>query len=381
MNQVIKISGLSASGNIVQTPPDRIKLVPNYNVRHSFDSVNEPEDAELKASIKARGYRGAPLIVRVVGSDIYLVAGHRRLAAVLELIKEGTPIKSVPVTMEDAGTTDIDRLEDLITSNTGKKLDGAEQGAVFLRLQAYKMKVPEIAAKFGVSEKWVREMSTLARSDHRLLSLVKAKIVSPTLAVETLRKQGAKTAEVIEAAAKVGTGANAGKATGATIAKVTGTPAKNSAGRVDRLQQNAAAHAEAASRAAAKPATTGKAPAAGKASAMPTKVVSGPFRLGVGMDDRDLLDANGEVMCVFPDEEKAKAMLALINQGWQTFSGQKLAPEPETELVNTAGNKAMAGKASAHAVIAGAASVKQAGTRAMASRQGKSGSRKGARVH
>jgi ParB-like chromosome segregation protein Spo0J len=79
----------------------------------------------------------------------YIVAGHRRLLAVRELLEEGVEIKAVPVLAVRMSEEAL--ALDLIVSNDGEPLNQIEQGEVFQRLINYGWFVEEIATKTGKS--------------------------------------------------------------------------------------------------------------------------------------------------------------------------------------------------------------------------------------
>lgn len=339
------ISGYATTQSIVAVVPDKIKLLDNYNVRDTFDSKADSEDRELKASLKAQGYRGAPLIVRIVGTDVYLVAGHRRYAAIRELMAEGMEWKSIPCMAEEKTTDDATRTLDLITSNSGKQLNAAERGAVFIRLRGMGWNVGQIAAKAGCTTKWVAECTALARADVRLLALVKAKILSPTLAVETLRQHGADATTVVQTAVDA---AKAKSKPGAQV-RITGKDVSAAGGKSGKADQKAA-------RTAARNGTAPEVqvvPEAGKkAASKPTgyaamlACLAGPFTQGADLDDCDIIDGNGAVFATAPDEGQAKAAIFLLNHSWHTFRGTTAVQ------ARTAPAVAPAGKAPLPVVIA-----------------------------
>lgn len=323
---VINVPGVRTIGGVVMVDPAKINILANYNVRDAFDAKGDAEDASLLQSILANGFQtDKPLVVRRTGTQLDLIAGHRRLAAVMEARTIGADIREVAVILEGAGHTgkardDVERMADLVLSNSGKPLSPPEKSTVILRLRRYGWNDVTIAERLGLSDKWVRELVKLSDLAPRLRALVKAQVIAPTLAVELTRAHGAEGAADIadkarEAAPK--TGARAGKVTGAIVTVVTGKAGK--------------AEAQAARREAGKPAPVtvlpakGAVPAAVKNVSALSATIAGPFSIGTDMDDAMLFDANGAEVCEFASAEVARAMLMLINQGWQTFHG-KSAP-------------------------------------------------------
>lgn len=317
-NKAATVPGVTKAGNIVMIDPAKIRIVENYNIRADFDPINDGADMELVLSLLTNGYRGAPIIVRIVGGDIDLVSGHRRVSAIRKINADsvaagkGIVFKSIPAMTEDSGTDDATRTLDLILSNTGKQFDAAEKGAVYLRLKKFGWSNPQIAERAGVTVKWVSECQRLAQADKRLVALVRAKVISATLAVETLAKHGDATVAIVEEAAKQGTGANAGKATGKTIEAVTGKAAKNTRRGTAPAP---ASNEKTEDKPAAKPAKETRDPSLGS-------LAIGPFTLGKGMNSATLYNGAGTVLAELPDDDTARDVLKYLLQGWQTFKGK-----------------------------------------------------------
>lgn len=358
MSGQVKIQGVRSNGNRLMIDPAKIKVIENYNVRDVFDPLNDAEDKSLLASIRATGLHwDKPLVVRIVGSNIHLIAGHRRHSAVMmarELGDKGfDEVACIPEGMGADGKirTDAERTADLILSNTGKPLSTPEKGAVILRLRRLGWKDPVIAKHLGMTDRWVRGLAKVNDLDDRLRALVKANVIGLTLALETtstLGKEGAANAALEAAKIAPKTGAKAGKVTGAGITAVTGK-----AGKAD---------AQAARRALSKapvvqttPTKKGNGPVTVQS---PNKVLTGYFTVGKDLDDCLIFEADGTELCQLATPEKARATLALLNQAWSVFSGKK--PEPVTE---PAKGKPVVVKelASIGTVIAGKASTAKTG--------------------
>lgn len=332
MSKLTGVTGVFALNSVPMIDPTKLKVIAGYNVREDFDPDMIPADLELLNSIRENGFQSdKPVTIRIVGKDAYVIAGHRRLAACLQLIDEGVKLPGMAIIPEGRGAGQAERslpemTLDLMLSNSGKPLEPSERGAAIERLVSYGMSPAEIAQKSGITVKWVGELRKLAKLDKRLRLLIKAGVVAPTLAVETAAKHGKNAAPIIEEAAKRGTGANAGKATGKTVAKVTGVPAKNAkATPRDTLQQNAAQHAELAAKMAAAP----KAGTSSKGSALPHRALTGPFTVGTDIDDCMIYEGNGTELAEFASSEKARAVLTLLNQAWPTFAGKATTVEAE----------------------------------------------------
>jgi len=110
--------------------PIDIKVVWSENPREDYGSTED--FAEFKKMIANEGIKSP--ILAFVNSDgvLQLAHGFRRMKAVLELIKEGVNITSVPVTQIENNQEAILRAH--ITMNTGKPMTDLELGETFRRL-------------------------------------------------------------------------------------------------------------------------------------------------------------------------------------------------------------------------------------------------------
>ena len=168
--------------------PAKINVEAGYNIR-AFDSAGDEDDATLKQSIKISGVR-TPLTIRTKRDDIYVVAGHRRLAAVKELIAEGVEIKAVPCLPEAKGTTDEERVLDLIRSNQGKPLTSIQRAEVFKRLIAFGWDEAEVASKVGCSRLHVGDMLMLAGAERDVRQMVQNGEIAATTAIRAIKQEG-----------------------------------------------------------------------------------------------------------------------------------------------------------------------------------------------
>ena len=102
-----------AVGTIVRVASGRLVLVrraiePGYG-KWVFPGgyVDRGEPLVTAAIREAREECG--LEVRIDGEDLFVVAGHRRLAAVMAAIAEGQEITAIPVVPEPKGMNDVER--------------------------------------------------------------------------------------------------------------------------------------------------------------------------------------------------------------------------------------------------------------------------------
>ena len=200
--------------------PRVIQIDPGYNIR-VFYSTTDEADAELKASSAENGIQ-VPLTVRLKNDVVYVVAGHRRLAAIKELISEGHEFVSVPCISEVKGATEADRTLHLLTSNQGKPLTALEKAEVFKRLiNNHGWAEDAVAKKAGITTKQVQNLLTLAGASDEVKELVSTNVVAPTVAIRVIKSYGDEAGAILTEAKAVAVAAGKTKVTAATTRAVT----------------------------------------------------------------------------------------------------------------------------------------------------------------
>lgn len=166
--------------------PRLLKIDAGYNVR-DLDAADERSDLdELKESIRANGVR-VPLEVRLIEEDVFVIAGHRRHKAVMELISEGEEIKSVPVMPEPKHTSDVDRIINLVVSNSGKPLKPLEVAEVVRRLVAFGWEKQQIAARLGKSASAISGYLDMVAMPEPVKEQVRENVISATEAAKLVK--------------------------------------------------------------------------------------------------------------------------------------------------------------------------------------------------
>jgi ParB/RepB/Spo0J family partition protein len=140
--------GIKGKRDAYPFDPRHLKVDANYNVRDLTTPEAREKLDELKSSIRTNGVR-IPLEIRLVGTDVFIVSGHRRHTAVMELIAEGEPIKSVLVLAEPDGMGEAERALNLAISNSGEPLTPLEMAEVVRRLCAFGWDHANIAKRIG----------------------------------------------------------------------------------------------------------------------------------------------------------------------------------------------------------------------------------------
>lgn len=165
--------------------PRLLKVEEGYNIRENLNLE------ELKAQIRENGVTKV-MSVRQDGDNLFIVEGHRRHAACLELISEGVEIVGVPV--RAVRLSNEERVVDLIISNDGMPLKMHEQGAAYLRLEAFGWTVDKIAQKVGKTPAHISNCLKLARMPKEVRDQINAGMLSPSIALDLSRKEKGETA-------------------------------------------------------------------------------------------------------------------------------------------------------------------------------------------
>lgn len=197
--------------------PRALKVDPTYNVRDMQDPETIAHVRWLADSIKESGVR-VPLEVRLDGDDIYVVAGHCRHAATMLAISEGAEIATVPTIPEPKGANEIERVLNLVISNSGKALTPLAIAEVVRRLMAFGWDAAKIAQRLGwKSPATVEQYVTLLGAAPDVQQMVRNGTVAASTAAKVVKKEGKQAGATLAAAA-----ASGGKVTAKTIRQAKG---------------------------------------------------------------------------------------------------------------------------------------------------------------
>lgn len=244
----------ATTAKLYKVPVDKIKPIPGFNVRVESPDYIAHRDM-IRASIAANGYDATkPLAGYVAKEDgenvIYVTDGHTRLAAVQDFnadpdTAEKDEIAALPVMVHPKEVSLTDLTVALHTANSGRPLTPFELGVVVKRLLAEEdAKKSEIAARLGVTSRYLDDVLLLANADAKVKQHVASGNVSSTMAIQLLRKDSDSAAEKIEAAVKktAGTGKKATKKhTGPKMQKVKVSVSVEEGGDMKEIVKAAAA--------------------------------------------------------------------------------------------------------------------------------------------
>jgi len=184
---ILKNEAYVGKTDLFKVDPTKIVVREGWNPRTVFNIE------DIKSSIQEHGFFSwRPLLVKERNGVLELLAGERRLRAVLSLLEEGVPITSVPVTLENNGA-DADLLINTLLENQGEPLSPIDEAHALQRLQNYGWEVKQIAQKMGKSVGYVYGHLKLLEAGQELQEAVHQGEVGVVEAVEAIRegkKQG-----------------------------------------------------------------------------------------------------------------------------------------------------------------------------------------------
>lgn len=171
-----------------------VDVIEGFNVREDYGDIVELSESIKENGVKvpARGYRN--------GERWVLVDGHRRRDACLLLLEQGI-VMEIPMINEGQKVSDEQRIIDMFILNDGKKLTMLEESEAIGRLIKYNIEPKEIAKKIGRSVVYVSNMKLLSSCPENIKESIRTEKISPTLAIDLMRKNDfSEVEEIIEEA-------------------------------------------------------------------------------------------------------------------------------------------------------------------------------------
>ena len=174
-------------------------LVPDPdNIRH--DTPDARADMEvLIASILDHGWLDNSVLKVRAREDrsILVIDGNRRLAAVLEAVKRGSPITKIPCVVEPQGMNDGDRALAKALANTGRQNTQLELAEYAKAAMRHGKSEDDICRAWGRTRTWLAGILELAAAPTEVRQAVLDGSVQPTLARALVKSHGAGAAAVI----------------------------------------------------------------------------------------------------------------------------------------------------------------------------------------
>ncbi|WP_244869568.1 ParB N-terminal domain-containing protein [Paraburkholderia aspalathi] len=203
-------------------PPDQI----HYDQRDNVRQLDPDRVRHIANLIKANGYdRKKPLgcfVRKVSGEDrIYVYEGQHRYHGALLAIKEGKVIDRLPCVIDEAKSVNrVSLIYAGITNNDSEKLTPLELAEKVIELQNLGEQNSAICMRLNITDQTIRDVLLLANAPTALHKLVRAKVVSSTLAIDEIRAHGGdKALERLQNAAQQAKAAGKAKVTKKTLSK------------------------------------------------------------------------------------------------------------------------------------------------------------------
>ncbi|MBU6449598.1 MAG: ParB/Srx family N-terminal domain-containing protein [Rhodospirillales bacterium] len=180
---------------LYQIDPLLIEEEDGFNLRY-YDDPKVIAHIEAFCESFMDGRYVPPMVVRALDDGrIVVIEGHCRRRGLRMAIARGARIGLVSV-IPFRGN-DAERVEVMLRSAQGLKLEALDVARGYLRLRDMGFSAADIAASQSKSEARVRQMLLLAQADPQVQALVRGRHVSPDAAIEALIEHGDVAAEVL----------------------------------------------------------------------------------------------------------------------------------------------------------------------------------------
>lgn len=199
--------------------PRKLTIRKDWNARDFNDPDNKDHVEALALSIAEKGVI-TPIRVNWEDGKAYIVNGECRWRACMLLIERGTEVKTVPVIADDRYANEADRLFTQFLENTGKPFSDLERARNFKRLLDLGWQQEDIAKRAGKSQGWVSQTLALLTAPVGVQKMIAAKEVSPTVAMQVVREQGAKAEQVLKNGLETAKAEGSDKVRGEHVGKV-----------------------------------------------------------------------------------------------------------------------------------------------------------------
>lgn len=173
--------------------PDKLRIIPGFNVRIHETTSYATELDDLKNSIISEGFYQSKPLTGFVGKEgdedvIFVTDGHRRLEAVRAALADGAEIPALPVVLRDSKTSMVDLNVALIKENTGRRLTFYENAIVVNRLLKGGLKDEEISDRLNFTKRAVDDFILLITAPRSIRNAVREDKISGSEAVRIIRK-------------------------------------------------------------------------------------------------------------------------------------------------------------------------------------------------
>lgn len=171
--------------------PKKLVIIPGWNVRDDSDPLVAEHIRNIADGIKATGIQYIPtLTVYVENDQIIVTDGYCRTKGALLAISEGADVPYLPVRPEERYADEADRTLSMLKRNEGLPLTPIQQANVVKRLLSLGLSSEEVARRSQKSISHINNMIALLSAPTEVKQMVTEGVISSTLAVSTIRKEG-----------------------------------------------------------------------------------------------------------------------------------------------------------------------------------------------
>lgn len=181
---------------LYQIDPLKIEEEDGFNLRYYDDPKVVAHIESFCASFLQERYVPPMVVCALSDGRIMVIEGHCRRRGLRMAIAKGAHIPLVSV-IPFRGN-DIERVELMLRSAQGLKLEALDIARGYLRLQDMGISAAEIAVSQGKTAARVRQFLMLAQSDPQVQALVRSQQVSPDAAIEAVQEHGAHAVEILQ---------------------------------------------------------------------------------------------------------------------------------------------------------------------------------------
>lgn len=189
--------------DVFRVNPFLIEVEEGFNAREIDAKETQEHIDHLAQSIAQIGVQ-RPLKVRNKGGKLLLKDGECRLRATIRAIEVyNAEIVTIPVLLAERSETEADSALGILVENSGLPLTPLAKATVVTRLKNFGWSNEEIAEKAGMSKGRVSQLLDMNGLGDGVKDMIRAGVISPTLALEMSRDNGwddEKTAEDIKKA-------------------------------------------------------------------------------------------------------------------------------------------------------------------------------------
>lgn len=171
-------------GDLFKVPFSQMDADFDANIRFDYGDIEQ-----LAGSIKENGVIKELRAYKNKAGRYQITDGFRRYKAMQLLFERDKLDVVAKVTLEDKGTSEEQRLIEMLLSGEGKNYEPLEIGHVYLRLKKVGYSAKKISDRVNQSPAYVGRLIKLAEAPQVVQNLITNKTIAATYASELLRKR------------------------------------------------------------------------------------------------------------------------------------------------------------------------------------------------